>query len=399
MISEDAADAVISIISNEDESLAKLAEQFARSCGRIDQFSVLTSLAAMLMDTILDQAQQIITVWLLYSAFADLPIRENPFFDVFQFVLHSGASNAAAYSQKLFDIINSFVNLGDLNDVAEKSAQEILDPNFSIDSSNSSDLLTTTVQQGPRISAVVVSKADPSAMQISQHQLLKELLMDPSMWTDFEVPFCRQIPSTSQPSKEELEFMFVNSVDGTPYMFDDMMGFNNTEVPKIFMQNATTRKLKKFEISSILEEYAQNKSILQLKLTKEEENKLLELNPEIAAIYFKECAMKDPKILKRFAESDINQSTLEVIKEIVVNLKPDISFLQSFISHSSKILTETKDINVVKSKTKMFCNLILFLHQNKITFSNKIYIDLNSLQIELSGKGVKEVSILSSIDV
>ena len=399
MIPKDIADSTISIISNENIALSKLSEQFQKSCNKIDQFSILTSLAALLMDAILDQLQQIITVWLLYSTFDDLPIRENPFFDVFQFVIHSGPSSSNSYSQKLFDIINCFMNLGDLNDIAEKSATEILDPNFSIDSSNNSDLLTTTVQQVPRISSVIISKADPSATQISQHNLLRELLIDPSLWTEFEVPFCRVIPSISQPSGEELQFMYANSVDGTPYIFDELKGFNTNEVSRIFIQHSTKRKLKKFEISSILEEYKVDKTILQFKLSKEEENSLLELNPEIAAIYFKEYAKKDISILKKFAESDINQSTIEVIKEIVVNLKPNISFLQSFILHSSKILTETKDLNVVRNKAKLFCSLILYLHQNNVQFSNKIYIYLNSLQIELSGKGIKEVSVLSSIDV
>ena len=80
MVSKEVADAVISIISCESESLSKLAENFEKCCSKVDQLSVLTSLAALIMDDILEPSQQIVTVWLLYSAFNHVPIKQNPFY-------------------------------------------------------------------------------------------------------------------------------------------------------------------------------------------------------------------------------------------------------------------------------------------------------------------------------
>ncbi|KAH0785845.1 CCR4-NOT transcription complex subunit 11 isoform X2 [Histomonas meleagridis] len=392
MVSKEIADSVISLISSESVSLANLTKQFKNTCNKIDQLSVLSSLSALLMDVILEPPQQIITAWLLYSSFSDVPIRENPFFDVLQFVLNSSNS----YSQKLCDIINCLVNVSDLGDIAEKTVLEILDPNFSIDSSNTSDLLTTTVPQIPRISPVIVSKADPTSTQISQYQLLRELLIDPSLWTDFDVPFCRQMPTISTPSNDELQFMNINSIDGIPFLFDELKAIDNSVVTKFFLEQSNQRSLKPAEITSILDEYKKDKTILQNMFTKEEAQKVLELNPQIGALYFVGLPTKERKIFDTFIKSDISLSTVEAVKTIMM-LAPDQNFFSSYISHAIQTFQETKDIHALRNKAKLFCELMIYLHKNKVEFTGRMYLDLHSLRIELEERGVKEAAVLSSL--
>ncbi|OHS94196.1 hypothetical protein TRFO_11257 [Tritrichomonas foetus] len=396
MFSKQIADSVISIISSESETLSKLAELFQKSCSKVEQLSVLTSLAALLMDDILEPPQQIITVWLLQAAFPG-DIKENPFYEVLQFISQSGASNSNSYHQKLCDIISCLFSPDvQLNDYADKSVHEILDPNFSLADQSGSELVNISFPPLPRISPVIITKADPTATQITQHQLLRELLIDPSLWTDFDVPFCRQMPEITVPSMEEFQFMNINSIDGPPFLFDELQCLNNHTAAKVFIQHAQTRPLKDIEVDSILDEINTNPDIFkEFPLAKSQTEKILELNPQIGAIFTVEAAISNPAMFKQYEKSDITPSTIEIVKQTMIRAKPPPNdFFNNFLSNCSQILTDTKDHQTLRTKAALFCNLMVFLQENKIAFSKDNLLELHSLNIELEQRGIAEAKSL-----
>ena len=396
MFSKEIADKVISIISSESETLSTLSKHFHSCCSEPEQLSVLTSLSALLIDDILDPPQQIITVWLLHDAFPGT-IKDNPFYKVLQFISQSSALKSNSYSQKLCDIISCLFSPDvQISDFAERSVHELLDPNFTIVDQSGPDMVNILFPH-PRISPIIISKADPAATQITQHQLLKELLVDPSLWTDFDVPFCRQMPEILVPSNEELQYMNINSIEGTPFLFDDMQGLNNHNVARIFIQHAQDRELKELEIDSIMAEINSNPAIFKefpkntLKL-----DKMMEFNPRVGAIFKAEEAKTNPEIYKQYKKADITFPNIEFVKQAMIRCKPPQDFFPEFLSHSTKILSDTKDHNILKTKAKLICEMASLLHQS-IPFDKDILLELHSLCIVLEQRGLSEASSLKSL--
>lgn len=397
MISKQVADTIISIISSESETLSKLTELFQSSCNKVDQLSILTSLSALLMDDILEPAQQIITVWLLKSSFPG-EIKDNPFYEVLHYILQSGTSNANSYSQKLCDIINCLFSPDvHLNDFADRSVHEILDPNFSLVDQSGPEINNILFPPLPRISPVIISKADAAATQLTQHQLLRELLIDPSLWTDFDVPFCRQIPDISIPSVDEYQFMNISSIDSTPYLFDETNCLNNHEVSKIFIQYAQKQTLKETEIECVLDEINNNPNFFkENSLQKSQTDKILELNPSIGSIFTVESARSDPSVLKQYEKADINKQTIEIVKQAMIRITPPKDFFNHFLSNCTKIFTDTKDHQVLRTKATLFCDLMAFL-KDKIKFSTDELLELHSINISIEQRGITEAKNLKSI--
>lgn len=398
MVSKEIADTVIEIISSESETLSKLSSLFQKSCKKIDQLSVLTSLAALLMDDILEPPQQIITVWLLHTTFSDIPIKDNPFYDVLQFVLQIGTAMTNSYTQKLCDIISCFISSVDLEELGDHSVHEILDLNFSIDSSNSNDLMNIAFSPTPRLSPIIISKADPSHPHITQHQLLRELLIDPSLWTDFDVPFSRQIPDIIDPAPEELQFMTIRSIDPPAFLFDDQNYVNKKEAAKLFVHQASTRKLSEEEINCVLEEVKRDKDFIRsIKIPNKQIDAILDLNYQIGACLLMELARKDQSLYKTFSNYDVTPATVEVVKQVMMNLTPPPKFLIEYTDHSSKIILESKNNQTMKTKLVLFANLMIFLHNNNVPFSADIYFTLQQLEDDTRRKGIQEASLLSSL--
>jgi hypothetical protein len=400
MVSREVAEAVISIISCESETLSKLAAEFASRYSRIDQLSVLTSLAALIMDDVLDLQQQIVTVWLLRAAFPGIPIKENPFYGVFQFILQSGASSGTSYSQKLCDIVSCFVSSVDVEDFKDHSVHKILDNSFTFDSAPSSDLSNLNFPSMPRISPIIISKADPTATsQISQHQLLTQFLMDAGLWTAFEIPFSRQPAEICIPNNEELQFIHIASVDAPPYLFDQGTSMNAQEATKFFVAESSERTLKPAELSFVLDELKKSASIAKdiSSISKGISDKMVEFNPAVAAFFICEFAKTEPLILRNFVKGDISMASVEVVKQILVNSTPPSGFLPEYVANCIEILQSTKDQAVLRSKAHLFCGLMVELREKGFEFDGRVFLDLHSLEIELTERGIAEASVLSDL--
>jgi hypothetical protein len=397
MISRDVADSLISIISCESETLAKLATNFESSCSKVDQLSVLTSLSGLLMDDVLEQPQQIIAIWLLRSAFPKVPIRENPFYGVFEFIFQSGATSANSFSQKLCDIVSCFLSGVELDDLRDRSVLEILADDYAIDTPNLADLVNISPPPLPRISPVIISKADASESQITQHQLLRELLIDPSIWTGFDVPFSRLTPEISAPSLEELQFMHISSIDAPPFVLDQLSSLNPVESAKFLIAQSAERPLRPWETQHVLAELKGRQGLVKdLNLKKSAIDRIVEVNPQIGAVFMLDLVKSDPKMYAVLEKSDIVASSVEIVKEVVLHAPVPKEFLENYINFSMQNLLKIKDQSLAL-KTKLFCNMLVVLRQNDVAFSAKALLDLHSLEIELGRKGVAEASLLAGI--
>jgi hypothetical protein len=398
MVSREVADSLISVISCESETLSNLAKTFETSCEKADQLCILTSLSCLLMDDILDPSQQIISVWLLRSCFGKLPIRESPFYAVFQFIIQSGSSGSNSFSQKLCDIISCFLSDVKLDDLGDHSVHEILDHNFAIDCPTGPEMLHVSFPPMSRISPVIVSKADPSGSEITQHQLLRELLIDPSLWTEFEVPFSRLSPEISLPAVDELQFIHISSIDAPPYLFDQGASLNSHETAKFFIGQSAETVLRPWEVSLVLEVLKARPGLIgELNLKRPFITRVLELNPNIGAVFMLELVRNDPSMFSTLEKSDITPQSVGVVREVVLHLSYPKDFLDHYIGNASQVLARTQNQHALATKAGLFCNLIAQFHEAKIALSGKAQLDLHSLAIELARKGIPEAEALSAL--
>jgi hypothetical protein len=350
------------------------------------------------MDDILDPSQQIISAWLLRSSFSNFPIRENPFYGVFQYILQSGSSSSNSFSQKLCDIISCFLSDVKLDDLGERSVHEILDHTFAIDSPSGSELIHVSFPPLSRLSPVIVSKADPSGSEITQHQLLRELLIDPALWTEFEVPFSRMSPETSMPLPEELQFMHISSIDSPPFLYDQAASLNPLEAAKFLIRQSAEMILRSWELALVLDVLKTRPNLVtEMALPKPFINRILDQNPTVGAIFMADLIRNDPSMYTALEKSEISPQSVAVVREVVLHLQCPKDFLDIYIGNASQSLMRMQPQHGLPAKTALFCNLIAQLHENKITFSSNAQIDLHSLAIELGRKGIQEVAALSNV--
>lgn len=398
MISKDVAESIISIISNDNEQLSKLSDSFKTKFNDKNPLAILTILSNLLMDGIFEPSQQIIVVWLLYKAFDDISISINPLSYVLRNVFHSIQTNSPLFSPKLGDIIGGILSSSEMDDIGDHTASEILESNFSMESSSTPDLVGTPFQTLSRTSSVIVTKADAKVQQITQHQLLKELLVEPSLWSDFEVPFMRTLPDLTPASPEELQFSTIISLAQKQYLFDEESSINKSAAAKSLMDVAKEKTLTEWQEECVIEQMSEDKTYFSnTNYRVEDAEKMMDVNPRIGGVMMAELTRKFPKIYDRFMDSDISEAMCVGIKHLITKMTPPANFLEKYIVKQVGNLTSIKDVNVLKHKTRLFCKLMTKLHEKEIQFSGKSLIELQSLQVELSSKNIPDVQSLSGL--
>lgn len=398
MVSKEVAETVIALISNESEQLSKITQVFNSDCNSVDQISVLTSLSSLLLDGVLEPAQQIIVVWLIYKSFENVQLKDNPFSDVLTFILNTGSSASISFTPKLGDMVSCILSSGDIEDLADHSANEILDPNFTIESSTTPDLVNVSMPPLQRTSPIIISKSDSKASQYTQHQILRELLIDQSLWTDFEMPFLRTIPEIAPISQAELEFSTITSIGNLPFIFDEEQGLNKKAAAKSLINESKSKPLKPWQARCVMSELDKSKDILTgMKFSKDDAEKMIGLNPEIGAVMIAELGKTDPKLIDKFTDGDVNEAKCEVAYQVIISQKSPTEFTDRFIQKACKNLTNTKDFNMYRHKALILCHLIDRLSKKNLKFSSTSLIELQSLQVELSGKSIKEADVLMKL--
>ncbi|EAX99080.1 hypothetical protein TVAG_290270 [Trichomonas vaginalis G3] len=350
------------------------------------------------MDGIFEPSQQIIVVWLIYKAFEDISMAINPLSYVLRTVFHSIQTNSPLFSPKLGDIIGGILSSSEMDDIGEHTASEILESNFSMESSSTPDLVGTPLQTLTRTSSIIVAKADAKVQQITQHQLLKELLVEPSLWSDFEVPFMRTIPDLSPISSDELQFSTIISLSQKQYLFDEELSINKSTAAKSLMDVAKEKQLTEWQEDCVIEQMSEDKPYFNNTNYKvEDAERMMEVNPRIGGVMLAELSRKDPKIYDRFIDQDISEAICVGVKHILTKMTPPQNFLEKYIVKQVGSLTSIKDVNVLKPKIRLFCKLMVKLHEKSVQFSAKSLIELQSLQVELSSKNIPEVDSLSGL--
>ena len=308
MINKDSADILIDIISNENEKLGTLSTQFKENCPKQDQVPLLTSLSALLMHEILEPTQQTLSAWLLYEYFSSGPIENNPFFKILQFIVQTG-SNSNSFSSKLCDIINCLLTSVSISDISEHTAHEINESDYSPESSNGPDI-SRSVTPIPRLFGVIVGRADPSAFQVTQRQLLREFLINPYTWNDFDIPLNRRPPDLLEISAEELQMGNLSSFEPPPFLFDHEDNLNEYEATIIFLKKASEKTLLPKEEEIVIRNLAKNQIAIP---DKETIDKILPKNSKIAAILLVQLCKKNPKLIPSFQNLDLTPQNSDVI--------------------------------------------------------------------------------------
>ena len=396
MLTKEDAELIIGIISDDSEPLSKVSDRFDATFKPDKSLTVLTSLSALLTEGILEEAQQVVVVWLIYKAYGQEPSQQNPFSDVLSFVYSKCSSNTTKFSAKVGEIAGAILSSTKIDTLGEHSVSEFLEPNFECGFTN--DIEDASFPSGVRNSPIIISKADQKAAQISPHQLLKELLIEPLIWPDFEIPFYRTTPELTPTSDEELQFSMITTSSDMPYIFDDEQAINKKNAAKYLINEAKERQLSSWQEECVVEEASKDKSLLSdVRLSKSDVQRVMDINPKVGGMLYAELARKDNKLFDEFAKMDINDASLSIVKYVMINLKPPNSFLNNFIANAAKIISSTKDQATLRNKTKMLCDLVIYLNENKVEFMSMALIELQSLQETLQKKGITEANALSTL--
>jgi hypothetical protein len=222
--------------------------------------------------------------------------------------------------------------------------------------------------------------------------------MDPGLWTEFEVPFSRLSPEISSPAPDELQFMHISSIDAPPFLFDQGASINPHEVVKFLIRQSAEVVLRPWEVSMVLEELKANPDLIgDLNFDRTFISKVLDLNANIGAVLMLELVRKDPSMFSALEKGDITPQSVGIVREVVRHLSYPKDFLDNYIGNASQILARLQNQHALAAKAGLFCNMIAQLHENKVTFSGKAQLDLHSLAIELTRKGIPEAAVLSAL--
>lgn len=387
MISNESADLLIDIISNENDTLETLSAKFKEECPKSEQYPLLISLSSLILAGILDSTQQTVSAWLLYDFFPHDKIQANPFRDVFQYICQN--SNSNNFSQKLCDITASF--LTSTEEISNRSAHDIIETN---DPNGPEPIMS--YQLTSRTSGIIIDKPDPNACQVTEHQLLRELLKDTSIWIDFQVPLIHIPPDLLEVSAEEQQICNIQSFEPTPFLFDEDNLLNRHEATKKLLIEANEHTLFEKEEELVIKELNDFQAPLITKMDVIE--KIQQNNSRIGAILFVQNAKIKPELFESLKSCDINQQTYDILMEMVNLLDDPNKYIEDFVMNASSKFNKLKtNQDQYQKKAKLFISLIVSLFNKKVNFTQKTVIELDSLKQNFKHRNVSEVSKLEPI--
>jgi hypothetical protein len=129
--------------------------------------------------------------------------------------------------------------------------------------------------------------------------------------------------------------------------------------------------------------------------------KVLQVNPRIGGLLAMEYGNRDPaflpSLLQSLEKADITPSSTEVLRELANHNMLPGEFLDAYVLNGTQILTASPNNQALKTKVALFAGLVIALHQGKVTFSSKALLDLGSLEMELTRKGIAEAGRIADL--
>ena len=397
MLRSGAAEALVSILSNEEDRLVDLAQKFISSFEFNDRICALTGTALLLGDGLLDHAQQIVAVWLLLSEGDATPIEEHPFYS--SFVALEGAARATpnSVSPQMHEMIGCILSGVDVSSVGEQPVKLIMSDRFAMPAAGAKrDVVPTFVERVSPLILVEEGDGGGGDDALTQTELLLRLLQDEAYWESFCAPYAHFVPEVCPVFPGEL--LSIDSWDGPPCMFDEGVTVDSRAAAIALVVKATEVKLRPGEADSLIAEIKKDPMLVEeAKIPAVRMPPLIENNTDVAKEIVVVTAPKRPAILKTLINLDVTVATADVVKHFIMSKKAPQEFLEEYIANSTKTLLAIRDNQAMARKARLFCKMMGFVVQNGAQLTPKMTIDLNSFCEDPRAKGIKEAQELNTI--
>ena len=148
MLRSDAAQQLVSLLSNETDPLASILDQFDDSFDFNDRIWSLTACSLLILDGLLDHKQQFVAVWLLFSEYDlssssfpaisesqseqsnnNLPITKHPYFSVFKSIFDCFSSKPNIFSPQTCLLVTCILAQENLDFISQEPILKIYGKN------------------------------------------------------------------------------------------------------------------------------------------------------------------------------------------------------------------------------------------------------------------------------
>lgn len=397
-ISEDKANIIIDLITNDVEQLDILYNRFSSEFKNELEIQILYKFSLFLMEGLLDNIQQVVTIWFLYKKISYYinknksdpenkvnNLKQTPFYDVFTYLSNSEKHGAYKLHQKSRSLINNFLAGRSIIDFGKYSATQILLTNIDLELISEPDDL---VRYHEKMSSLIISNPDSPSSKLTQPQLIKNLLLDSLLLTQDVTPFVRELPDLYEHSVDELMFGSYDCLVNLPFLYDNDDNLNSTEVAKLLANESLNSKLSDQQ-NRIIDNISMDKFTDLHNIDDAKFQALKEKNPNIAAkleIYRKR---NDINYLKKVVQLPINDYSFLLV-EYAILLKADSNLMSSFLNKLYKEMKSSKDKELVHEYSELLKKLVRNLKSKHYEFNDNEIVTILSILPIITDKKLKD---------
>jgi hypothetical protein len=218
MLSPETATELISLLSNNTDSLSTLSSRFISDFEVRDRLVALTGFSLLLADYFLDHQQQIVALWILYSQFRSIPISDHPFLPLFVTLYYGRNKSPNLCSPQIYDLLACILSTEWPENAVDVSVQTIMSRTFVILAPKH---VSFAFEGHARLSSILTEKVETKSGAISQPEVLAMILADSALYTEFDPSFIRPDPPLSPIFPEELTAAFVTGSALPIPLFDE----------------------------------------------------------------------------------------------------------------------------------------------------------------------------------
>ena len=404
MLDRQVAESFVDLLSNQTDSLSSVYSKFRSNFDTRNRMILLTGISMLLSDGLLEHPHQIVASYLLFKEFSNVPIHDNPFLPVFLHILNDVRVTAPNFCPpQLYDIVSCFLDNNDVDSIGNMNMKTVLSPNFTLPNKNNINL-TIPEQYNIRISPVLAERSqsqqkkpenanhqqespnsskDQKKNVMTPTQIIVELLCDPTIYCDFEVPYIRPAPEITPTFPGEVQNTYIASFDTSPALFDDYVPLNSQEATISLMEKAIDTKLNQGEIESLSREIKKNPELAsEGNLNCQQIESLIENNTSIALDVVAHLVKKNDGLLEQLAKTSITPAKARVYKEILANPDLQNEQLNNYVNEAMNYIKGISDHDVFVKNLSLFCKMLHEIWSEEIKISSDLVTELYQFCVE-----------------
>lgn len=441
MLRSDAAQQLVSLLSNETDPLASILDQFDDLFDFNDRIWSLTACSLLILDGLLDHKQQFVAVWLLFSEYDlssssfpaisesqseqsnnNLPITKHPYFSVFKSIFDCFSSKPNIFSPQTCLLVTCILAQENLDFISQEPIFKIYGKNFTfpqpkiiwtedskVHERTSPVLISQNDDQNPNNSSPnsnfsvgsypYIIEGNENNTIMSHNDVIIEILQNESLFANFEPIYIRPVPDVCPIFQGEPEF--INTADDPLFLLDEGLMANSRQIAIELLKKAITKKLRSNESDSLINHLKKDDGTLieDAKIPNAKISSLIENNSEIAKYVIQNLIPKKPSVLKILASIEVSAASVDVVRHILTTVPEELTkeFMDNYIANSTKSILSIKDNPTMLRKARIFSKMIGFVVQNGYNLSSSSIFEMNSFCEEPKIRDLKEAKDINEI--